>query len=112
MTQAQHTPGPWELVVKDDKYGKEVIVVGKSIGDESPVVCGCIMDPNYDGFLIAAGPEMKDLLEEIHHAEVFFQSACIARDFIDADKWEKARKEAFEKIPAVIAKARGESEAA
>lgn len=60
--KTQHTPGPWEAVVKDDKYGKEILIVGASTGEESPVVCGCVTNED-DLFLIAAAPELLGALE-------------------------------------------------
>jgi hypothetical protein len=57
MTNAKCTPGPWEFVVKDDKYGQEPLIVGpeKKDGDR-PVVCGAFTFSN-DGFLAAAAPD-------------------------------------------------------
>lgn len=61
---ANITPGPWYFVIKDDKYGKEPLIVGHSDTDESPVVCGC-MSSEADSLLIAAAPDAIALLREM-----------------------------------------------
>lgn len=112
MTNTQHTQGPWR-VTENKKFGWYDVSHNQwcEKGETSTVVRVEDHQPAAklaNARLIAAAPELLELLAAIHHAEVFFQSACIARDFIDADKWENARKDALAKIPAAIAKAKGE----
>jgi hypothetical protein len=53
MTQPVHTPGPCALVLKDDKYGKELLIVQDTEEDDCAVICGAFSDEN-DARLLAA----------------------------------------------------------
>lgn len=124
--EMKHTPTPW-YIAGDDEPVAGVPAIEIMYGECPSPECESVAWVNSDlvnnkfkitkktranaAFIVRAcnaHDELVNLLAEIDRANVFFQSTCIARDFADADKWKRARKEAFAKIPKVLTKAREE----
>jgi hypothetical protein len=78
MAKEQHTPGPWALVTKDDKYGKELLIVQDTDGDECEVICGAFQTRS--GLLLAAAPELLAACKAQHNAIDILLAMLIERD--------------------------------
>jgi|DEB0MinimDraft_6_1074348.scaffolds.fasta_scaffold131289_2 hypothetical protein len=75
MTEAKHTPGPWEWI-KSDEYGysalvnadlnREVIVTGGFNDGDAPITWMGEEMSNADARLIAAAPELLEALEALN----------------------------------------------
>ena len=60
----EYTPGPW-TTVKEDHVGEIAIVAGVAGGQESPIA-RVPLHKEADAILIAAAPEMLELLEDMN----------------------------------------------
>lgn len=61
------TPGPWEY----DKYSLYVDSVPRVVEEYSEEICevsGCRKQDEANGYLIAAAPEMYEMLKQLHGA--------------------------------------------
>ena len=96
-SKPKFTPGPWctameLLAIKPDAYAYVSSHVYTRNGEMIAACCSCTLNRcNQDAALIAAAPEMYEMLERLGHA-LFAENA---------DEWA-------EEINAMLAKARGE----
>lgn len=109
----EHTPTPWEDVIKEDKYGQELLIVHGTDDEYSEVICGAFSNPANAAFIVKACnlhdelvEALKDLLELHEDATDNRKRKTFAEEGIE-DYYARVEKQAR----SALAKARSVSEA-
>ena len=78
MSEKTHTPGPWELVQERDYLNLQE-------KDTNLVIAQFMVSSNEDARLIAAAPEMYEVLSEL------LETLELSKDYGFDDEYEKVR---------------------
>lgn len=107
----KHTPGPWEIGLRESAYAMERTIEADAINSGAPLAIirgdGSTKENEANARLIAAAPDMLEALKLARNSLRPFTLKPIGAPGSEARAKQDAEIEAYNTICAVIAKAEG-----